>query len=311
MKLDIITYRDLKVKDDIFILWLKSFGFNGTASWMEEYRHLEHWLGDGPIGMCGLLDGKLVGFVGIAEIPTRTKSGETEIVGGIHGIATRPGLRRQGIGRQLLDAAHEWLREQGHRLVFLTTSTSIVACEWYRKDGYEQVSAVDDYSYLYKVFDPARIAAKDRESDKQHRLDMNQPVELFEWFARNRCGFVDRTAKLLKARQGVGNFDRKLSLSVDNGYALLSSSLDCIRFCEILAKTKKAYRELIKLAEAKAGRAAVAIQPFDPKAVEVFRACGYTDDPGSFAILMVKSLDGTSFDDLYDDSFMISRIDWF
>ena len=311
MKLDIVTYRDLKVKDDIFILWLKSFGWYGTASWMEEYRHLEHWLGDGPIGICGLLDGKLVGFVGIAEIPTRTISGETEIVGGIHTVATRPGLRRQGIGRQLLDAAHDWLREQGHRLVFLTTSTSIVACEWYRGLGYEQVGAIDDYSYFYKVFNPARKVVKDRERDKKHKLDITQPVELFEWFARNRCGFVDRTPKLLKARQQVGMFDRKLSLSVDGGYALLNSSFGCIRYCEILTRTKKAYRELIKLAEAKAGRAAVAIHPFDPKAVEVFRARGYIDDPGSYAILMVKSLDGTSFDDLYDDSFMISRLDWF
>ncbi|MFH2055534.1 MAG: GNAT family N-acetyltransferase [bacterium] len=310
MNLEIIPYRELDAKDDIFILWLKSFGFYGTPNWLERFGKLEPTLGEGPIGVCGLLDGKLVGFVGVMLIPTRTKTGERELVGGIYGIATRPAYGRQGIGRQLLEYAENWLREQGMRVVFLTTSRAIVAYRWYREVGYENVAVVDNYKYYYKLLSGAGRRPT-RATPSKYRLDDDVVRDLFEWYARDRCGFVLRPPTHLKAREFHKIFDRKLSLSLPDGYALLTEGLAGLRYCELLAKTKKTYRELIRLAEARTSEAAVAIHPFDPKAEAVLLERGYACDPVQFEPLMVKSLDGTRFENLYDDSFMIAKIDWF
>jgi GNAT superfamily N-acetyltransferase len=310
MKLKIISYRDLDVKDEIFILWLKSFGFYASPAWLERFGKYEPALGDGPVGMCALLDGKLVGFVGVMQVPTRTKTGEIEMVGGIYGVATRPSISRKGIGRRLLEESEQWLRRQGIRLSFLTTSTAIVAYNWYAGIGYVRVATVDNYKHYYKVF-RRRSGRRRTTLSEENGVDMRQVRDIFNWYVRNRCGFVIRSKDTLKAREMQGIFNRRLSLSVNGGYALLSRTSVAVRYCEILARTKKAYGELIRLAEPLANEAIVAIHPFDPVAQEMLRRRRYTEDSGNFDVLMVKSLDGTRFEDLYDDTFMIARIDWF
>lgn len=310
MKLEIVEYRDLRVQDDIFILWLKSFDFYASPAWLERFGKYEPALGNGPVGMCALLDGEFVGFVGIMQIPTRTKSGEIEMVGGIYGIATRPSVAHQGIGRKLLEESEKWLREHGCRVVFLTTSKSIVAHGWYASVGYTDVAAIDNYSYYYKLL-KRHLTDHRQKVPKAYRLNMQQVRDTFEWFTQDRCGFVIRHKDGLKAREMQGIFDSKVSLSVDGGYALLLRNPVAIRFCEILAHTKKAYTDLMRMAESLANEAVVSIHPFDPVAAEMFLRRGYTEDAGAYGTLMIKSLDGTRFEDLYDDSFMIARIDWF
>jgi len=299
--MEIITYRELEKKEDIFLLMLKSFWMPVTARWFQEFIKYETRIGDGPIGMCGIDKGKLVGFVGMMNIPTRTKRGDIENVGGIYMVAVRPTCMRQGIGKKLLDTAEEYMRKQGTRLVFLTTSRSIVAYKWYRKIGYEDVIEVDQLPHMYKK--PT--------TPKEHRINIKKVQELFDIYSQDRCGFVIRTTTDMKAREMEGVYNKKISIAVDGGYALLRTSLDTVQFKEILARTKTAYKKLIRLAEPKAKYASVAIYPFDPVAQQTFEKAGYLRDLGSYGVLMCKPLDGTSFYDLYDDSFLLSRIDWF
>lgn len=307
----IITYRELENKEDIFLLMLKSFWAPMSARWFDKFRKYETRIGDGPVGMCGIEKGKLVGFVGMMNIPTRTKKGEIENVGGIYAVAVRPSCMRRGIGRKLLDAAEDYMRNQGTRLSFLTTSRSIVAYKWYCNIGYKDVAEVDRLPHMYKYFKPSHKPDKKPNTPKEYRLDNKKAQKLFEIYSQNHCGFVIRTMTDLKAREMDNVYDKKISLAVDGGYALLRISLGTVQFKEILARTQKAYKKMIKLAEAKAKYASVAIYPFDPVAQKIFEKAGYGRDMGSYGILMCKSLDGTKYYDLYDKSFLFSRIDWF
>ncbi len=309
--MEIITYRELEKKEDILLLMLKSFWMPITAPWFQEFMKYETRIGDGPVGMCGIDKGRLVGFVGMMNIPTRTKQGEIENVGGIYMVAVRPSCMRQGIGKKLLEAAEGHMRKQGTRLSFLTTSRSIVAYKWYRKIGYEDVIEVDQLPHMYKYFAPSHKADKKPTTPKEHRIDIKRVQELFDHHNQDRCGFVIRTTTDMKAREMEGVYNKKISIAVDGGYALLRSSFDTVQFMEILARTQNAYKKLIKLAEAKAKYASVVIYPFDPVARQTFEKAGYSYDLGSYGVLMCKALDGTSFYDLYDESFLLSRIDWF
>ncbi|MBD3232832.1 MAG: GNAT family N-acetyltransferase [candidate division Zixibacteria bacterium] len=309
--MDTVLYENLENKEELFILWMKSFGWPGTPEWLERFKYYETRIGKGPVGMCGLMDGKLVGFVGIMIIPTRNKYGEVEKVGGIYAIATRPDYSRRGIGRRLLEASENYLREQGAKLAFLTTSRSIVAYKWYCDAGYNVVEIVDNYPYMYNIFNPPRQVDKDRKQDEKFKLDFDQVQTTFDWFVRNLCGFVIRDKKYLKAAEMIGVFTPKLSYSTDRGHAFLRSSCDTIQFQEILARDEQSYRELIEMGESKAKYAAAAIHPFDRTASSIFENMGYVTDKGNFGVLMYKSLDGAEFSALYDERFMISRLDWF
>jgi ribosomal protein S18 acetylase RimI-like enzyme len=309
--MDIVAYRDLENKDELFILWLKSFGWPGSAGWLAKFKRYESRIGVGPVGMCGLIDGEMVGFVGIMTIPTRTKQGKIEMVGGIFGVAVSPAYARRGIGRMLLQASEEYLRQQGIRLSFLTTSRSIVAYDWYREVGYEVIKSVEEYPYLYKTFKTFPAVERKVSPSRTFKLDLRQVRDLFDLYNQSHCGFVIRNQKDLKAREMEGTFSRKLSISADGGYALLKGGQGAIQFMEILARNEKTYNQVIKLAESKAKHAAVAIHPFDPQAQEALKKTDYQFHCGSYGVLMCKSLAKTSFADLYDESFMLSRLDWF
>ena len=309
--MDILTYRELEHKEDIFILWLKSFGWPGSAKWLANFTKYDTRIGAGPVGMCGLIKGQMVGFVGIMTIPTRTRHGEIENVGGIYAVAVRPSYMRRGIGRKLLEASEKYLQGQGIRLSFLTTSRSIVAYQWYCDVGYEVVGSVESYPYMYKILNPSKSVKKKGMSVEKHRIDLEQVQKLFGWYGSKHCGFVIRGLKDLRAREMEGVFSRNLSITVDGGYALLKRSFGVIQHMEILARSMKAYTELIKLAGSKAKYAAVAIHPFDPKANKAFEEAGYQVDLGNYGVLMYKRLSRTTFEDVYDDSFMISRLDLF
>jgi len=308
--MEIITYDKLKKRDDIFMLWLKSFSWACTPDWLSNFAKYDIRIGDNPIAMCGVIRGKIVGIVGVMTIPTRTKWGEIEEIGGIYAIATRPSYNRQGIGRQLLEAGERYFKDKGMKFSFLTTERSIVAYNWYRGVGYRDVIKVANYPFMYKVF--ARPNPKpEKSSVKAYRLDFKKAQEIYDWHAKYYCGFSVRSVKQLKSHEIVGVYSKKLSAMLDNGYALLQNNCDSILIKEIVAKSLKTYHALIKLAEKRAKHAVAAIHPFDPKAQKALTAAGYQTDKGNYSTLMCKSLGKSRFADYYDSGFMISRVDWF
>ncbi|MCP4580407.1 MAG: GNAT family N-acetyltransferase [candidate division Zixibacteria bacterium] len=306
----IITYDKLKKRDDIFMLWLKSFGWAGAPAWLSNFARYDTRIGESPVGMCGIINDKIVGIVGIMTIPTRTKLGKTEEIGGIYGIATRPSYNRRGVGRQLLEASERYFKDRGMKFSFLTTERPIVAYKWYLKAGYSDVTTVDNYPFMYKVF--SRPNPKpEKSTSREYRFDLKKAREIFDWYAKSHCGFTIRSAKLFKSHDMAGSFTKKISVMVDNGYALLQNNCDSILIKEIVAKTQKTYRALIRLAEKRAKYAVAAIHPFDPKARKALAAAGYQNDKGNYGTLMCKPLGKSRFSDYYDKNFMISKVDWF
>ncbi len=311
MSLEIIPYPELKDRTDLYHLWAQSFSFLATPRWLEGWIKIEDWLQDTPIGFCGLLDGRLVGFVGVMEIPTRDRHGQVEIVGGVWAVATRPSCRRQGVGRRILEVAEAHFRERGLRFSFLTTSRAIVAHRWYQSVGYEDVTIVDGYSHLYKILMSRPVAPAGRPSAKAQRLDHRQIVANFARQWRNHCGFVYRTDRRLQVLERMGAYDPANSQVTPQGHLLASRQFGSSRVIEVLAGNKKTYGELIRSLERRT--AAGVYLPFvsDPMAIEVLAKANYRRDQGSFDVLMAKPLAGANFDDVYDESFVISRCEFF
>ena len=292
------------------MLWFKSLGMGFTPRRLEYYIKYDTQMADGPIGMCGLVDGKLVAIVGMLTMPTRTKHGEIEKVGGICAIGTNPLYTRRGYARKLLIAAEEYFRDQGIKFAFLTTKKSLVAYKWYLDAGYKNVKTVEDYPYLYKIL--KKVSPGSRKAiDRKYRLNLKKAQDIFKWYVKDHCGFTERNMKDLKSRMLVNIYSKKLSLCTDNGYALISRNNESVIIKEILAKSQKTYLELIKLAEAQTDYGVAAFHPFDPKAQKAFTRAGYITEPGNFITLMCKPLDSYKFSDYYNDRFMISKVDWF
>jgi ribosomal protein S18 acetylase RimI-like enzyme len=310
--MQILPYTELEDKSDIYLLWQKSFGWPATPDWHRKQLEQTSRLKGGPIGMCALEDGKLLGFVGIMTIPTRTKDRTIEQVGGIWGIATRPSARRRGTARKLLEESENWMRKHNYRIAMLTTSRAIVAHKWYESVGYKEIEKVNRLPFYYKLFSPPRNPEKYlRRINQAYDLDFKQVSKLFNRFTEKRSGFTIRTADDLKPVETLGVLSRDCSISTESGYLLARESTATIRVGEVFAESVASCRELIKFAEARAQYAVGVIHPDHPVVLETLEKMSYKSDPGSYDVVMWKSLDGTAFDDLYDGSFYLSRNDWF
>lgn len=67
-------------------------------------------------------------------------------------MSVRTDLRRNGIGRRLLDALLEWARQSGcYHIVLETTSTWTDAVRFYRRYGFQVVGETDGETHM--VFD--------------------------------------------------------------------------------------------------------------------------------------------------------------
>jgi GNAT superfamily N-acetyltransferase len=311
--MEIVPYPLLKDKTDFFLLWAKSFDWHCTPYWLERWVEIDFRLRGTPIAFCGVIDGKIVGLVGVMAIPTRNNHGEREIVGGIWGIATLPSCSRAGIGRTILEYSEDYFRHQGYRFSMLTTSRSIVAYRWYLEVGYEVVDKVESYQHFYKIprasRRPESFPATSHGSAKSINLD--KTIRLFENYTRDKCGFVYREVGSLQARQYMGFFEPGASVALDEGYLLASWQLGSLRISEIIAPNQKIGRDLITRAASLAKGGLHARFVFDRVVAQTLVKSGFRGDPGSYGVLMAKPLVGTIFSDVFDDSFICSNIDFF
>lgn len=127
MCLEIITYWDLKSKSDLLPLLEQAFGWPFNEREFSRFIKIDSRLRNGSVGFCGLEKGKVVSYVGVMDLATRTLGGTMERVGGIYGVATFPGYTRRGLSTALFNAAHEYFKEKGYRFSFLNTSPVLVA----------------------------------------------------------------------------------------------------------------------------------------------------------------------------------------
>lgn len=309
-KLEIVYYTDLKEKNDLMHLWAQSFVWLGTPIVIDQWAKAGHSLKDTPIGTCGLIDGKLAGFVGILELPTRNKRGEVEMVGGIWAIATRPSMARQGVGKQLLEAAENHFRSRGIRLAMLTTSRAIVAYRWYANVGYREIEIVNQLPHYYKVLKPS-AARRKKKAAKAEEFDRLQCVANFTRFMKDRCGFVYRAPHRFDYMETVGNLHPAFSKVSEHGHVIASPQMGAAMVNEMIADNKTQATEMIKWLESQVDNGVYCRYVFDPVVAAALERAGYRSDRGGFDVFMWKALGEVGFDDVYDETFTVSRGEFF
>jgi [ribosomal protein S18]-alanine N-acetyltransferase len=81
---------------------------------------------------------RMAGFV-IANLDRRAQ-------GHIITVDVAPEWRRHGVGSLLMDAAEDWMRQQGGEVAYLETAEDNVSAQaFYRKRGYAKLRRIEDY----------------------------------------------------------------------------------------------------------------------------------------------------------------------
>lgn len=305
--MNIITYRELEPKDEIMMLLELAFWWPISLKDLDELINMDIRLRNSPVGFCAVTDGRLAGFVGVMDIPTKTVNGKTEIIGGIWAVATNPDFSRQGICKKLMDEAHNYFHKQKYRFSFLCTSRTIIAYEIYKKLGYTEVEYVNLYSSVYKVLDKIEQMTKKVETE----LDPEKIYKIYEKFVENKTGFAVRQKDFVTLFAKRKRFGERKSIQKDKGYALVSDVRNVIKVQDMAALNDAAYGELIDEIEDLAKGAVIDRLVADERLLNIYKSRGYRVQKGDDGVLMVKNLTDDSIDKVYGESFYMAALDWF
>lgn len=305
--MNIITYRELEPKDDIMMLMEIAFWWPISPKEWDEIINLDMRLKNSPVGFCAVKDGRLAGFVGVMDIPTKTLKGEKEIVGGIWAVATNPDYARQGICHSLMEAAHNYFRKQNYRFSFLCTIRTIIAYGFYKKLGYTEVEYVNQFPSVYKVLHKSESVNKKPDT----QLDPEKIYEIYEKFVDNKTGFAARQKDFVTMFARRKRVDERKSIQKERGYALVTEVHDVIKVQDIVALGEITYGELIDEIEKTAKNGVIDRLVADERLLSIYKSKGYQVQSGDNSVLMVKNLTDDSIDKVYGDSFYMSTLDWF
>jgi predicted acetyltransferase len=305
--MDIVTYRELKQKDDFMMLMDLAFWWPLSPKAMEERITSDVRLKDGPVGFCAVEDDRLVGHAGVMDIPTKTAEGKTETVGGIWGVATNPSSARRGISKRLMEKAHDYFRSKNYRFSFLCTGRTIIAYAFYRKLGYAEVEPVNQFKGAFKVLDRAESGRR----SVSPTIDPARIYRLYRKFVEGKTGFVIRQEDFATLHAKRKKFDEKISIFKENGYALLTESQDVTKVQELVAFDEATRRELIDEIEQGAKSGVINHVITDQWLLGEYRSRGYRTQSGEDGVMMVKNLTDAGIDEVYGNSFYLGILDWF
>jgi predicted acetyltransferase len=304
---DIVTFRELEPKDDFMMLMDMAFWWPISPQDMDERMSSDVRLKNSPVGFCAVEHDRLIGYVGVMDISTRTVSGEVEIVGGIWSVATNPASARKGICKALMEEAHRYFRSRDYRFSFLCTGRTIIAYSIYRKMRYEEVDAVNKLKAVYKVLRKPHS----REVKTGARIDPAKAYAIYQEFARDKVGLVVRQQDFISMHARLKRFDQRISILKPDGYALLLDSENATKVRDMAALNYDTYAELIDETERLALNGVINASVADDRLVELYRFKGYSVQEGHNAVVMVKPLKDARFDDVYGPSFYLGALDWF
>jgi predicted acetyltransferase len=305
--MDVITYRELEPKDEIMMLMELAFWWPISPQDLEEEINIDIRLRNSPVGFCAVKDGRLAGFVGVMDIPTKTVKGETEIIGGIWSVATNPDFAGQGICQSLMDSAHNYFRQQKYRFSFLWTGRTIIAYGIYKKLGYTEAEYVNQFPAVYKVLDKAKRV--DRKADA--KLDPERIYGIYEKFVGNKTGFAVRQKDFVTMFAKRKRFDEQKSIQKDKGYVLLAERGNVIRVQDMVALNDVTYRALIDEMEEFAKSGVIDRMVADERLLGIYKSKGYRVQEKDNGVLMVKNLTDLSIDKVYGEAFYVGTLDGF
>jgi ribosomal protein S18 acetylase RimI-like enzyme len=301
----ILTYQELKDKDTLLPLMEQAFGWPFDAQEFDRTIRIDPRLRESCIGLCAFDTGRVVGYVGIMDLATKTLQGSMEKAGGIYGVATLPGYTRQGICRTLLDHAHEYLVEKNYRFSFLTTSPTIVAYGLYTTLGYFDVTS---FPGAYKVM------VRRKNVDKPQcgtRLDFSGMLKIYAKYVKDKTGLVVRDEAYMKMLAKNLQISAKECIITDKGYGIFKKEKKHVRIRELVAYTEGEMHKLIGLIENAAENLVYARAVLDPNLQRVYRSHDYSVLQAGHGVIMVKELTDTPFTEAYSNRFYMSSLDHF
>jgi GNAT superfamily N-acetyltransferase len=304
--LKIVTYRDLESKASLLPLMEQAFGWPFSERRFSRFLKIDTRLRTGAVGFCALEDGKVVSYVGVMDLATRTLDGTTEHVGGIYGVATLPGYTRRGLSTALFDAAHTYFKEKGYRFSFLNTSPVLVAYSLYKKLGYSDVVY---YPSAYKVLTGKAAASKKRADRK---LDLDWVLAIYDAYVKGKAGFVARDKAYLEMLSKDKSLTAKGTVFGEEGYVVFRKEPHSTRIQELVASNREEAERLIEAVEHRTRDVVFARAVLDKALLRVYRSRGYTVLNDGHGVFMVKPLEAdTTLEQVYGKEFFQTQLDHF
>jgi hypothetical protein len=264
-------------------------------------------LKNSPVGFCALENGRIIGYVGVMDVATRTLEGMIEQVGGLYGVTTLPGFTRRGVFTTLMGKAHEYFRERGYRFSLLGTSPALVAHRLYEKLGYTDVI---EYPSAYKV-----LRKKSRNARVEGLVSAFEPqriLNIYNKATKGMTGLVLRDIPYLNMLRKVEGIKPKHFLIDDEGYVVFREDKAAIWVRELIATGKKGTEKLVAAIEQKTKAIVCNRAILDKTLLEVYRSRDYIIQEKGYAVMMCKPLTGdVSFTQTYGDRFFLTRLDSF
>ena len=304
--MDIVTYRELEPKDDFMLLMEMGFGSPLSPVRFEKIIDLDIRLRNGPVGFCAVENGRVLAFVGVMDIPTKTVDGDEMMVGGIYDVVTHPGFAKRGLCRALMDRAHAYFEENKYPFSFLLTNRTIIAYALYKKMGYVEIEKFSQYPTAYKI-----LRKDEPEKKLQAELNPEKIHKLYFEYVKDKTGFVVRQKDFINVFLAWKNFESKRPIHQQNGYALIAEMRGSVRIRELISLDDRTYWSLLDQVESLAEAGIVDRLVADENLLEIYKARGYNIQQGDHLTFMVKKLSDFEFESTYGDGFQIRALDLF
>ncbi|MGD8566015.1 MAG: GNAT family N-acetyltransferase [Candidatus Bathyarchaeota archaeon] len=302
----ITTYRELKLRDELLPLFQHAFWWPFNPQEFEKIIKTDPRLEHSPVGYAAIDDNRLVGFVGVMDIATRTLERSEEKVGGIWGVVTHPAHAKKGIFTALMKKSHEYFREERYKFSLLNTSKPLIAYRFYQKLGYKDVLT---YPSVYKVIPKQKKTA--RKSGKRPKLDWNKVLKIFNRATKDQTGFVVRSQRYGKMLETTKRVQPRKSIVTDKGYILLKEEGGNVTIREVIAFTKEEADRLITQSEEKAKKTIIAEAVLNNNLQKNYQKHGFMLLEVGYDLLMSKPLTQTKFREIYGHKFYAAATDYF
>jgi predicted acetyltransferase len=308
----ILTYRELKSKDELLPLLDNAFGWPFNPRTYEKLVKIDPRLTNSPVGFCAVENERVIGYVGVMDLATQTSDGNVEYVGGIYGVATLPSHARKGISTALMNRVHEHFRERNYRFSLLCTSHTLVAYAMYQKLGYTDLL---ERPSAYKVLN--RKKAKITIEQRSGKIDFDKLLKVYSEFVKGKTGFVVRNRAYLEMLKKTGYFGSKDCIIEKDGYVIFRSNIGgtwqkATWIRELVALNAEQMNRLVELVEAKATDLIMDRGVLDNSLLQVYKSRGYMVEKRSHAVIMIKPLTADAlFKRTYGDKFFLADMDFF
>jgi predicted acetyltransferase len=303
----IVAYRDLESKNGLLPLQEQAFGWPFNEREFNRFTKTDPRLKNGAVGFCAVEHEKVVSYVGVLDLATRTLDRTLKSEGGIYGVATLPEHTRQGLSTALFNTAHEHFKEKGYQFSFLNTSPNLVAYSLYKKLGYSDATS---YPSAYKIIKPKKTTTPKEKTPA--KPDLNKLLATYNTYVKNKTGLVVRDKqyleRLMKDKRLTG---RGISVS-EKGYVIYKKEPDATRIRELIAQNKEEMNKLIGAVEEKTREVLFAKAVLDQTLLQTYQARGYTVLQSGHSVFMAKLLTTqTSLKHEYGENFFQTDLDHF